>query len=425
MSPSDTASERSPLLDGDNNKDNNSRTRSREVLNGVLTLLFIGFLVGFLTLWNGSLSKDPHKAAVAILSKAPVIDGHIDLPILVRHGFRNNVTAVDLRRPTPGHLDIPRLRTGKLGGFFWSVYVSCADDGEDFLVPTNRVRDSLEQIDVAKGLIEQHGDVFQLTTDTRTLRSVISRGKVASMLGAEGGHQLGNSLSSLRMFYDLGVRYMTLTHSCHNAFADSAGILTSPEPKHGGLSPLGRTLIQEMNRLGMLVDLSHTSDETAIQAIELSKAPVMWSHSSARSVWNVPRNVPDNILKMIGLKEGQKDGVIMVNFAPQFVAADGNATLYAVADHVDHIGNVAGRDHVGLGSDFDGIGTVPEGLEDVSKYPDLFAELRKRGWSRRNLAGLAGGNFVRVWEGVERVSKQLKDEGAVAAYDIYDKRTDL
>ncbi|GJJ06823.1 hypothetical protein Clacol_001019 [Clathrus columnatus] len=285
-------------------------------------------------------------------------------------------------------------------------------------------------VDVAKGLIEQHGNVFQLTTDTRTLRSVISRGKAASMLGAEGP-PTGKFLILPSHFYDLGEIHDPYTYAfLPQRICGFGRYLDIPGTK--ARSPLGRTLIQEMNRLGMLVDLSHTSDETSIQAIELSKAPVMWSHSSARSVWNVPRNVPDNILKMIGPEEGQKDGVIMVNFAPQFVAADGNATLYAVADHVAYwecrrtrplILNLVFS--VGLGSDFNEINTVPEGLEDVSKHPDLFSELRKRGWSRRNLAGLAGGNFVHVWEGVERVSKQLKDEGAVAAYDIYDKRQDL
>ncbi|KAF8585804.1 hypothetical protein K439DRAFT_1342695 [Ramaria rubella] len=428
---SDPPSDRTPLLQNEtrNIEDNGSASRkhvrTRAVVNGVLTFLFIVLVVLSVTIWNISLPSDPHKAALSILSKTPVIDGHIDLPWEVRSRFRNNLTAVDLRDEMPGHVDIPRLRKGKVGGFFWSVYVSCQPDGPDFMIPTNRVRDTLEQIDVARTMIDQYSDVFQLVTDTTNFHNAVTSGKIAGMLGVEGGHQLGNSLGVLRAYYALGVRYVTLTHSCNNAFADSSGILTPIEPKHRGLSPLGRTLVREMNRLGMLVDLSHTADTTAAQALALTEAPVMWSHSSARAVWNVPRNVPDFILKRIGLEKGQKDGVIMINFSPQFVAADGNATVQAVADHIEHIGNVAGRKHVGIGSDYDGIGSTPEGLEDTSKYPELFAELRTRGWSRMDLAGLAEGNILRVWRGVEAVSMRMQREGVQPAYDVYEKRQDL
>jgi len=239
------------------------------------------------------------------------------------------------------------------------------------------------------------------------------------------GHQLGNSLSVLRQYHALGVRYVTLTHTCHNAFADSCGYEPGIEPLHGGLSPFGEALIAEMNRLGVLVDLSHTSDATASQAIALSKAPVIWSHSSSRAVHDHPRNVPDSVLELIGTGKGQKDAVVMVNFAPQFVASPGNASIQTVADHIVHIASVAGKQHVGLGSDFDGIGQVPVGLEDVSKYPSLIAELYKRGWNRYELAGLTGANLLRVFKGAEAAAKELRAKGTPPRFDLYEKRKDM
>jgi len=218
---------------------------------------------------------------------------------------------------------------------------------------------------------------------------------------------------------------MTLTHTCHNAFADSCGYLPGKEPLHGGLSDFGKRLIEEMNRLGVLVDLSHTSDATAKQALTHSKAPVIWSHSSARAVHDVPRNVPDDVLQLVGAGEGQRDAVVMVNFAPQFVAATGNATVAAVADHVEHIARVAGKKHVGLGSDFDGIDSTPVGLEDVSKYPSLIAELYQRGWTKHELVGLTGANLLRVFEGAEQVAKSQQASNTPPVYDLYSKRSDL
>ncbi|KAJ7124986.1 membrane dipeptidase-domain-containing protein [Mycena epipterygia] len=378
----------------------------------------------------GRLPKDPMRAALLILDNSPVI---VHLPILLRFGFANNVSAVDLTKEFAGHVDIPRLREGKVGGFFWSVYVNCADpaqEGEDFLTSTWRVRDTLEQIDVARLTIDKYPDVFQLALGSEDIKDAIGKGKIASMLGVEGGHQLGNSLAVLRQYHALGVRYVTLTHSCHNAFADSCGMAPGMIPLHGGLSPLGLRLLDEMNRLGVLVDLSHTSDATARQALKYSKAPVIWSHSSARAVHDVPRNVPDDILALVGTGEGQTDAVVMVNFAPFFVADPGNATVYTVADHVEHIAKVAGKKQiasfsVGLGSDYDGIDSTPIGLEDVSKYPALFAELYTRGWNKYELAGLAGANLLRVFEGTEKVSNELKAANTPPAFDLYHKRTDL
>ncbi|KAF8893916.1 membrane dipeptidase-domain-containing protein [Infundibulicybe gibba] len=339
--------------------------KTRAAVWGTLTLFFVVALIVVLGFPNklgeifdpllGKLPRDPMKAALVMMDQAPVIDGHIDLPILARWKYANNVSAIDLEADMPQHVDIPRLRKGKVGGFFWSVYVSCAhpdEEGEDFTFASWRVRDTLEQIDVAKLLIGKYPHTFQLALGTEDIKSAIMKGKVASLLGVEGGHQLGNSIAVLRQYHALGVRYVTLTHVCHNAFADSCGMLPGMIPLHGGLSPLGRTLIDEMNRLGVLVDLSHTSDATAMQALNYSRAPVIWSHSSARAVHNVPRNVPDFILKMIGSGEGQKDAVVMVNFSPGFVSSPGNATVKAVADHVEHIARVAGKKTRRLGKRF-------------------------------------------------------------------------
>ncbi|CAE6532035.1 unnamed protein product [Rhizoctonia solani] len=296
------------------------------------------------------------------------------------------------------------------------------ESGPDFLIPTNRVRDTLEQIDVSTLLIEKYSDAFALATSVKEVEQTMYAGKIASLIGVEGAHQLGNSLAVLRQYYKLGARYMTLTHSCNNAFADSAGIFEPVLPVHGGLSSLGEELVREMNRIGMIVDLSHTSDNTAIQALKLSRAPVMWSHSSVRALRGISRNVPDHILKLIGTGKGQKDGVVMVNLYPRFLAEDGvNTTLNTAVDHIEHVGKVAGRAHVGIGSDFDGIEVVPEGLEDVSKYPALFAELLRRGWSRAELEGLASKNFLRVFRGVEEISREMKEE-TLPSMMLYDKR---
>ncbi|KAI0814758.1 membrane dipeptidase-domain-containing protein [Irpex lacteus] len=409
--------------------DTRYRQARRSWVWAVLAAVCFGALIHTVVHHHGGHNKlpnDPDAAAKLVLKSTPVIDGHIDLPIFVRAAYANNASAFDLRKTMPQHVDIPRLREGGVGGFFWSAYVNCAnwdgqDEGSDFLTSTWRVRDTLEQVDIARILIDQYPETFHLATTTADIKTAWKKNKIASFIGIEGGHQLGNSIAVLRQLYNLGVRYVTLTHTCHNAFADSCGTL--PE-KWGGLSPLGYHLIDEMNRIGVLVDLSHTSDNTARQAIKYSKAPVIWSHSSARAVHTHERNVPDDILELIGTEEGQ-DAVVMVNFAPDFVADPGEADVYTVADHVEHIGAVAGKKHVGLGSDFDGIGSVPVGLEDVSKYPALIAELYKRGWTKSELEGLTGRNLIRVFEGAEKVAKELQAAGAQPSYDLYDKRTDI
>ncbi|CUA73839.1 membrane dipeptidase [Rhizoctonia solani] len=435
--PSPTTEERAPLLpsshtpdthglptpDADSPTQRSRRTSLHITLSNLVALLLISAVVAIVTRLEQGLPSDPDRAALSILESAPVMDGHIDLPELVRTVYKNNISAFNLHERMPAHVDIPRIRKGHVGGFFWSVYVSCKDDGPDFLVPANRVRDTLEQIDVAKLLIQQYSDTFLFATSTVDIKEALRVGKVASLIGVEGGHQLGNSLGVLRQYQALGARYLTLTHSCNNAFADSAGISTPVPPTHGGLSKLGEELVLELNRLGMLVDLSHTSDETALQALQLSRAPVIWSHSSARAVHNHPRNVPDYILEMVGIGKGKKDGVVMVNFAPVFVANPGNASVAVVADHVEHIGRIAGRKHVGIGSDYDGISSTPPGLEDISTYPALFAELYRRGWTRSELVGLASGNLLRVFEGAEAIARQLSHLPPSMAR--YHNRTDL
>ncbi|KAH8984508.1 membrane dipeptidase-domain-containing protein [Lactarius akahatsu] len=385
---------------------------------------------------GGGLPPDPLKAADIILSGAPIIDGHIDLPWLVRFAYGNNATAVDLSKPILGHVDIPRLRMGRVGGFFWSVYTPCPSDidenpGKDFLEPTSSVRDTLEQIDISHQLIYKHSDTFELALTPRDVISTVRRGKISALIGIEGGHQLGNSLGALRQFAALGVRYVTLTHTCHNAFADSSGLFDGIGPLHHGLSPFGETLVRELNRLGVLVDLSHTSDDTALAALKISRAPVIWSHSSARALRDIPPERAGRGASACRDRRGAarrgRDGMrASVNFHPGFVSADPDrADVKAVADHVDHIASVTGRAHVGIGSDYDGIDRCPTGLEDVSTYPVLVAELYSRGWSADDLRGFTGGNFLRVFAGAEDVAREMAREGVAPAQDLYKKRTDI
>ncbi|KIY43294.1 hypothetical protein FISHEDRAFT_68133 [Fistulina hepatica ATCC 64428] len=454
MEHNHTSSEQAPLLrhDGAPLKPKGSSSRTRAIRWMLLTALALGgmtFILAFhcvndpIRAWLGIMPEDPALAAEIILKKAPVIDGHIDLPILTRVIYRNNVSNIDLEETIPGHVDIPRLRKGRVGGFFWSVYTECPDpevEGPDYVDPTYSVRDTLEQIDISKLLMEKHSDTFALALSAADVRKAIRDGKIAGLLGVEGAHQLGASIPVLRQYQALGVRYVTLTHTCHNPFADSCGTSFDTVPRWGGVSPLGIELISELNRLGIFVDLSHVSDNTMRQAIKLTKAPVIWSHSSARSIHNVPRNVPDDVLEMVGLEPGKVDGIVMVNFFPNFVAPPGEATVDVVADHVEHIAKITGKKQyapihrfissrspssVGLGSDFDGIPSVPEGLEDVSKYPALIAKLYSRGWTKHELAGLTSGNLLRVMEGMEAVAKQMQAAGVAPATGIYDKRTDI
>jgi membrane dipeptidase len=374
------------------------------------------------------------RHARRLLARHPVVDGHNDLAWTIRRDAtaRGDVTAYDLRRPTPGDTDLRRLRAGRVGGQFWSVYVPGDLDGGRF------ARAQLEQIDIARRVIARYPDHLMPALTAADVERARERGRIASLLGLEGGHAIEGSLGALRAYYDLGARYMTLTHNVTLDWADSCNDVR----RHGGLSDFGREVVREMNRLGMLVDLAHTSAEVMDHALEVSEAPLISSHSSCRALTDVPRNVPDAILGRLR----EHGAVIMITFVGPFVSqavADARAralaelrprlagvtsaaerhrlerdhirraglpkaTVADVADHVEHARRRAGVDHVGLGGDYDGNEEWPVGMEDVSTYPVLFAELIRRGWSDRDLAKLSRGNIVRVLGEAEAVAARLR-----------------
>lgn len=331
-----------------------------------------------------------------ILRATPLVDGHNDLPWAIRTTKDKplDVAAYDLRRATPGMTDIPRLRRGMVGAQFWSVYIP----GE--IADSGFARVQLEQIDIARQVIARYPDVFAPALTASDVRKAFAAGKIGSLIGMEGGHAIESSLGALRAYYDLGARYMTLTHNVTLPWADAA----ADQPRNGGLTAFGKEVVREMNRLGMLVDLSHVSPGVMSQALDVSDAPVIFSHSNARAIADVPRNVPDSILRRLP-KNG---GVVMVTFVPGFTAVGRPATISDIADHLDHIKRLAGAAHVGIGGDFDGITETVQGLEDVSKYPDLFAELVRRGWTETQLRGLAGENVLRVMVEAESVARRLQ-----------------
>lgn len=367
--------------------------------------------------------------------EVPLIDGHNDYPWALRERVPSlDLAALDIRGSQSQTMtDIPRLRAGGVGGQFWSVYVPASLQGR------TAVRTTLEQIDIVHRMVRRYPDTFELASTAADVERIFRAGRIASMAGVEGGHAIDNSLGVLRIMYGAGARYMTLTHSDNTAWADSA----TDDPRVGGLSRFGEAIVHEMNRLGMLVDLSHTAPDTMADALRVSRAPVIFSHSSARAICDHPRNVPDEILRQLPAN----GGVVMVTFVPGFIAPAAGplypvqreelrrlrqqypndpkaveaamrawsrahpgptATLSMVADHIDHIRKVAGIDHIGLGSDFDGITAVPEGLEDVSTYPSLTAELLRRGYSDADVKKILGLNVLRVMRGAERVAGELQ-----------------
>jgi membrane dipeptidase len=358
-----------------------------------------------------------------------VIDGHNDLAWAMRKLCDYDLDQIDLRGNTPAlHTDIPRLRAGVVTGQFWSVYVSSTLAGAEAVTAT------LEQIDFVHRLVARHPDVFQLTTTADGIQRARTSGRIASLIGMEGGHSIDQSLAVLRMMYELGARYLTLTHNHNIEWADSG----TDTARLGGLSSFGVDVVREMNRLGMLVDLSHTSDDVMRQAIDVSSAPVIFSHSSARAVCDGPRNVPDDVLSSLAVNGGLCMVTFVANFVSPEVAAwvqatretlitDGQdphspsglataielrsesenvpvATIDDVAEHFDHIREVAGIDHVGIGGDFDGATLMPDGLDDVSGYPRLFDALTSRGWSRNDLDKVSYANILRVLGDAEAVS---------------------
>jgi membrane dipeptidase len=359
----------------------------------------------------------PPEVALRVLATTPLVDGHNDLPWAIR-GNRSapgDVAAYDLRSRTPGHTDLERLRKGMVGAQFWSVYVPAG------AVEEGAARVQLEQIDIARQMIARYPDHLELALNVSDVERIFGSGRIASILGMEGGHAIENSMGALRAFYDLGARYLTLTHGATTDWADSA----TDDPRHGGLTAFGREVVREMSRLGMLVDLSHVSPAVMSQVLDVAEAPVIFSHSSARALTDHPRNVPDSILRRMP----ENRGVVMVTFVPSFVneavrtyqgprESVPHATLADVADHIDHVRNVAGIDHVGIGSDFDGISSTPVGLEDVSTFPSLFAELARRGWTEEDLRKLAGENLLRVWREAEAVSRRIQRERGPSAATI-------
>ena len=384
------------------------------------------------------ISPQVQKRIDRILKRTPLIDGHNDLPWELRENHENKVEDLasgGTSKPKPVMTDMARLREGRVGGQFWSVYISGTITGDTAL------RVTLEQIDTARRLIAAYPQDLELALTADDMVRIHRRGRIGSMLGMEGGRQIAGSMAALRQFYDLGVRYMTLTHNQTTEWADSA----TDQPKHGGVSPFGAQVIAEMNRLGMLVDLSHVSPEAMTDAIQMSRAPIIFSHSNAFALNPHPRNVPDDVLRLLPAN----GGVVMVNFYPVFLSPEvrqwtisrsmeetrlkalfpssqeqvtGGLDAWAkanprpevpvglVADHLDHIARIAGYDHVGLGGDLDGVPFTVQGLEGVDGYPLLFAELIRRGWSDANLAKLAGGNILRALRRAEAVSRDMRGQ---------------
>ena len=407
-------------------------------MNIVMRLCPRVLMIAVLASGNPVLADDLDTRVATVLKATPLIDGHNDLPWQYHRRVNNHLSQLDLasdltqiERPTD--TDLPRLRRGRVGGLFWSVYIPI----EGYGGKPSAVQAVMDQIDLVKRLINHHEDDLELALDASSIRRIHKVGKIASLIGMEGGHSINNSLASLRQLYELGARYMTLTHSKGLLWADSA----TDTPRHGGLTGFGELVVLEMNRLGMMVDLSHVSVETMRDALRVSRAPVIFSHSSAYAVTQHARNVPDDILALVG----KKRGVVMVNYLTSYVSepmrlyrvalerhqamlnrdhepdAAGElmaqwsalhpapeVTLFDVADHIDHIKAVAGIEAIGLGADFDGMPPGPVGLEDVSTYPALLKELLIRGYSDQDIANIAGENLLRVMTDVEAVAARLR-----------------
>src|SRR5688572_1893756 len=407
---------------------------------GIAAVLILALALGAPAGTLGVAADEAHRLQVVfeVLDSVPLIDGHNDIPWQYRTRADNHLDRIDFRDTRglepPMHTDLARLKASRLGGQFWSVYIPTDLSGP------GAARAVLEQIDVVHRLTERYPDALEMAYTADDIVRIHRAGKVASLIGMEGGHAIENSLAVLRQLYAAGARYMTLTHSSNCDWADSA----TDEPEHGGLTRFGTEVVREMNRMGMVVDLSHVSPQTMHDALDVAVSPVIFSHSSARAVTDHPRNVPDDVLARLPAN----GGIVMATFVPDFIddavrreakarsdererlrglygddeakveaelrrfdqsrAVTVHATMVDVADHVEHIRKVAGIDHVGIGSDFDGITAVPRGLEDVARLPYLFAELLDRGWTRDDMAKLAGGNMLRAMRANEAKARELQ-----------------
>ncbi|XP_043207995.1 dipeptidase 1-like [Amphibalanus amphitrite] len=361
-----------------------------------------------------------HRLQIArkILAQVPLIDGHNDFPWNARRFVYNKLQSVnltsDLRHVRPwnesvwSHTDLFRLREGMVGGQFWSIYVPC---GAQYL---DAVQIALEQIDTVRRMVQRYPSHTALATSADEILEIHKGGRMASLLGVEGGHAIASSLSVLRSFHDLGARYLTLTHTCSTPWSEYSEV---PSLQQRGLTEFGESVVREMNRLGMVVDLSHTSTQTMRDVLAVSRAPVMFSHSSAHALCNISRNVPDAILKQLALH----GGIVMVSFYNRFLTCGKNATIHDVIAHIEHIRRVAGVDHIGLGAGYDGIDLVPEGLEDPSKYPYLVAELLGRpGWSEADVRKVVGLNFLRVLRKVEQTRDHLSAKKPISLEPLPD-----
>ena len=415
----------------------------------IATILTAVMAMGFSLSCSGSESRrppDPAARAKGLHASVPLIDGHNDLTWELRQRAGGDLSKMDISQPQPSlQTDIPRLKQGSVGGLFWSVYVPTTLPGPE------AVRATMEEIDTVFRVARRYPETFHMAFSAQDVEQAFGTGKTASLIGMEGGYCIDNSLAVLRSFYELGARYLTLTHSANIAWADSA----TDTPAAHGLTPFGREVVREMNRLGMLVDLSHVSPDVMRQALDVSEAPVIFSHSSARGLCDHPRNVPDDVLQRMPAN----GGIVMVTFVPRFVsdavrqhfdardaesarltAVSGStpgmvttglkewddshpaprATVSDVADHIDYIRRIAGIDSIGLGSDFDGMTGTPLGLEDVSKFPNLTAELVRRGYTDQDIYKILGRNLLRVMRSAEAVARTLHRERGPSAARIED-----